>query len=49
VKLEATMFNDSEKKFEKEFPTSCTWYYQVARDVRILRPVAWCARWWTAR
>jgi hypothetical protein len=42
VKLEATMFNDSDKKFEKDFPTGCTWYFQVAHDVRVLGPTLMC-------
>ncbi|HET6463757.1 MAG TPA: BsuPI-related putative proteinase inhibitor, partial [Candidatus Krumholzibacteria bacterium] len=44
VKLEATMFNDSEKKFEKDFPTECQWDFQVARDLRILGPNRMCAQ-----
>ena len=44
VKLEATMFNDSEKKFEKDFPDACTWYFQVARDTRVLGPTQMCAQ-----
>ena len=48
VKLEATMFNDSEKKFEKDFPDACTWYFQVARDTRVLGPTQTCAQTQTA-
>ncbi|HET6348376.1 MAG TPA: BsuPI-related putative proteinase inhibitor [Candidatus Krumholzibacteria bacterium] len=42
VALEATMFNDSDKKFERRFPTSCVWDYQVAGDLRILGPHRMC-------
>jgi hypothetical protein len=44
VKLEATMFNDSEKKFEQTFPTSCVWDYEIARDARVLGPRRTCAQ-----
>ena len=44
VKLEATMFNQSDKKFEKDFPTGCQWDFQVARDTRILGPTRMCTQ-----
>ena len=44
VKLEATMFNDSEKKFEQGFSTGCQWDFQIARDTRVLGPTRMCAR-----
>ena len=44
VKLEATMFNDSSDKFEREFPTGCQWDFQVARDVRVLGPNRMCTQ-----
>ncbi len=43
VKFEATMFNDSEKKFEKDFPNGCQWNFQVARDTRVLGPALVCS------
>jgi hypothetical protein len=43
VKLEATMFNDSEKKFKKDFPNGCQWNFQVARDTRVLGPELVCS------
>ena len=42
VKLEATMFNDSEKKFEQGFSTGCQWDFQIARDTRVLGPTRMC-------
>jgi hypothetical protein len=43
VSLEATMFNDSEKRFEKTFSTSCTWDYEVATESgRIVGPARTC-------
>jgi hypothetical protein len=42
VKLEATMFNDSEKKFQRDFPSGCQWNFQVARDTRVLGPELVC-------
>lgn len=44
VKLEATMFNDSDKKFERHFPTACVWDFQVARELRVLGPSRMCAQ-----
>jgi hypothetical protein len=42
VKLEASMFNDSEKKFVRGFASGCIWYFQVARDSRVLGPTLIC-------
>jgi hypothetical protein len=43
VSLEATMFNDSEKRFQQSFKTSCTWDYQVAAETgRIVGPERKC-------
>lgn len=43
VTLEATMFNDSEKGFQKSFNTSCTWDYQAAAETgRIVGPERKC-------
>lgn len=43
VSLEATMFNDSEKKFEQSFKTSCTWDYEVANESgRVVGPERAC-------
>jgi hypothetical protein len=42
VVLEATLFNDSNKKFEQEFPTSCTWDYEIASETRVLGPSREC-------
>jgi hypothetical protein len=43
VSLEATMFNDSEKRFEKSFQTSCTWDYEVANESgRVVGPERAC-------
>jgi Intracellular proteinase inhibitor len=44
VKLEATMFNDSDKKFEKTFPTACAWDYEIAQNARVLGPSRMCAQ-----
>ena len=43
VSLEATMFNDSEKRFQKSFKTSCTWDYEVANETgRVVGPERKC-------
>jgi len=42
VKLEASMFNDSDKKFEQGFSSGCQWNFQIARDARILGPFPIC-------
>ena len=43
VVLEATLFNDSEKRFKKTFETGCAWDYQVAgADMRLVGPVRVC-------
>jgi hypothetical protein len=43
VSLEATMFNDAEKRFERSFPTTCTWGYEVASaSGRVLGPERTC-------
>lgn len=44
VVLEATMFNDSEKRFEKEFPSACIFDYEIAADARVLGPDRMCAQ-----
>ncbi len=44
VVLEATMFNDSEKKFEKEFPSACIFDYEIASSARVLGPSRMCAQ-----
>jgi len=44
VKLEATMFNNSGKRFERDFPSGCQWSFQVTRDVRILGPAVICTQ-----
>lgn len=44
VVLEATMFNDSDKKFEKEFPTACIFDYEIASNARVLGPSRMCAQ-----
>lgn len=43
VALEATLFNDSKDAFEKKFPTSCTWDYEIAAmDGHVLGPARTC-------
>jgi hypothetical protein len=43
VVLEATLFNDSTGSFEQEFPTACTWDYEItAEDGRVLGPERTC-------
>jgi hypothetical protein len=43
VVLEATLFNDSRERFERKFPTSCTWDYEIAAmDGHVLGPVRTC-------
>jgi len=43
VALEASMFNDSEKKYEQKFPTSCTWDYEIASETgRVVGPERTC-------
>jgi hypothetical protein len=44
VKLEATMFNDSTDKFDRSFPNTCVWDYEIARDARVLGPSRMCAQ-----
>lgn len=44
VALEATMFNDSDKKFEQQFPTSCVFDYEIASSARVLGPSRMCAQ-----
>jgi hypothetical protein len=44
VVLEATLFNESEKSFERKFPTSCVWDYELATaGGRIVGPARTCA------
>ncbi len=43
VKLEATMFNNSNNKFERDFPNACVWDYEIARDARVIGPRRTCA------
>lgn len=44
VMLEATMFNDSEDRFERQFPTACVFDYEVAASTRVLGPSRMCAQ-----
>ena len=44
VMLEATMFNNSDRKFEREFPTACIFDYEIAADSRVLGPSRMCAQ-----
>jgi hypothetical protein len=44
VVLEATMFNDSDKKFEQQFPTACVFDYEIAANARVLGPSRMCAQ-----
>jgi hypothetical protein len=44
VVLEASMFNDSDRRFEKEFPTACVFDYEIAADARVLGPSRMCAQ-----
>jgi hypothetical protein len=44
VVLEATMFNDSDSKFEKEFPSACIFDYEIASSARVLGPSRMCAQ-----
>ena len=44
VVLEATMFNDSDKKFEKQFPTGCIFDYEIASSARVLGPSRACTQ-----
>jgi hypothetical protein len=43
VVLEATLFNDSTGSFKQDFPTTCTWDYEVtAADGRVVGPERTC-------
>lgn len=44
VMLEATMFNNSDKKFQQEFSTSCVFDYEIAASTRVLGPSRMCAQ-----
>jgi hypothetical protein len=44
VVLEATMFNNSDRKFEKEFPTGCIFDYEIAANARVLGPSRMCTQ-----
>lgn len=44
VVIEAALFNDSDKKFEQDFPTSCTWDYEIASGGRVLGPARECTQ-----
>src|SRR5512139_1216749 len=44
VVLEATMFNDSDRRYYEEFPTACVFDYEIAADARVLGPERMCAQ-----
>lgn len=45
VKLEATMFNDSEKTFHQKFATGCQWDYEIANEAgEVLGPGRMCTQ-----
>lgn len=45
VSLEATMFNDSEKRFRTKFATGCQWDYQIASEsAQVLGPNRVCTQ-----
>ena len=48
VKLEATMFNESAKKYEETFPTGCVWDYQIATETaQVVGPGRMCTQAFT--